>query len=119
MLLQRNIVKKYLSLLSEEQMAKSWAQYQDYFLNADIQANIQKIKEEQFQEGFFFLKELKKQKIQLSLKEQDNWEGYFNDCQTECQELTAQIVATDREIDNRVFDLYGLTEDERKTVLNV
>jgi len=52
MLLQRNIVKKYLNLLSEEQIAKSWAQYQDYFLNEDIQANIHKIKEEQFQEGF-------------------------------------------------------------------
>ena len=52
MLLQRNIVKKFLSLLSEEQMAKSWVQYQDYFLNEDIQANIHKIKEEQFQEGF-------------------------------------------------------------------
>ena len=52
MLLQRNIVKKFLSLLSEEQMAQSWAQYQDYFLNEEIQANIHKIKEEQFQEGF-------------------------------------------------------------------
>ena len=52
MLLQRNIVKKYLNLISEEQMVKPWAQYQDYFLNEDIQANIHKIKEEQFQEGF-------------------------------------------------------------------
>lgn len=52
MLLQRNIVKKFLNLLSEEQTAKFWAQYQDYFLNEDIQANIHKIKEEQFQEGF-------------------------------------------------------------------
>ena len=52
MLLQRNIVKKFLSLLSEEQIAQSWAQYQDYFLNEEIQANIHKIKEEQFQEGF-------------------------------------------------------------------
>ena len=52
MLLQKNIVKKYLNLLTEEQMAKPWAQYQDYFLNEDIQANIHKIKEEQFQEGF-------------------------------------------------------------------
>ena len=52
MLLQRNIVKKYLNLLSEEQIAKPWAQYTSYFLNEDIQANIQKIKEEQFQEGF-------------------------------------------------------------------
>ncbi len=46
MLLQRNIVKKYLNLLSEEQIAKPWTQYQDYFLNEDIQANIHKIKEE-------------------------------------------------------------------------
>ena len=43
MLLQRNIVKKYLNLLSEEQIAKPWAQYTSYFLNEDIQANIQKI----------------------------------------------------------------------------
>ena len=52
MLLQRNIVKKFLNLLNDEQTAKSWAQYHDYFLNEDIQANIHKIKEEQFQEGF-------------------------------------------------------------------
>ena len=52
MLLQRNIVKKHLNLLNEDQIAKPWAQYQDYFLNEDIQANIHKIKEEQFQEGF-------------------------------------------------------------------
>jgi type I restriction-modification system DNA methylase subunit len=52
MLLQRNIVKKYLNLVTEEQITKPWAQYQDYFLNEDIQANIHKIKEEQFQEGF-------------------------------------------------------------------
>ena len=52
MLLQRNIVKKYLNLLREEQISKPWGQYQDYFLNEDIQANIHKIKEEQFQEGF-------------------------------------------------------------------
>jgi len=52
MILQRNIVKKYLSLVTEEQIAKPWEQYQSYFLNEDIQANIHKIKEEQFQEGF-------------------------------------------------------------------
>lgn len=52
MLLQRNIVKKYLNLLREDQIAKPWGQYQDYFLNEEIQANIHKIKEEQFQEGF-------------------------------------------------------------------
>ena len=52
MLLQKNIVKKYLALLSEEHTLTAWNQYQSYFLNEDIQLNIQQSKEEQFQEGF-------------------------------------------------------------------
>ncbi len=52
MLLQKNIIKKYLNLIGEEQTAKPWEQYQQFFMNEDIQANIHKIKEEQFQEGF-------------------------------------------------------------------
>ena len=52
MLLQKNIVKKYLNLLGENQALQPWEQYQRFFLNEDIQANIHKIKEEQFQEGF-------------------------------------------------------------------
>ena len=61
--------------------------------------------------------ELKKQKIKLSLSQQDEWEDYFNQRVSECQELTAQIKVTDNEIDNLVFDLYGLTEEERKIVM--
>ena len=61
--------------------------------------------------------ELKKQKIKLSLSQQDEWEDYFNDRVAECQELSAQIKTTDNEIDNRVFDLYGLTEEERRIVM--
>ena len=65
-----------------------------------------------------FAAELKKQKIHLSLAQQDEWEDYFTSRKKECQELNAQIAATDAEIDNRVFDLYGLTEDERQIVTN-
>ena len=64
-----------------------------------------------------FVAELKKQKIKLSLVQQDEWEEYFNQYREACQELTAQIAATDNEIDNRVFDLYGLTPEEREIVL--
>ena len=32
--------------------------------------------------------------------------------------LTAQIAATDRQIDELVFGLYGLSEEERKVILN-
>ena len=61
--------------------------------------------------------ELKKQKIKLSLSQQDEWEDYFNERVAECRELSAEIKATDNEIDNRVFDLYGLTEEERRIVM--
>ena len=61
--------------------------------------------------------ELKKQKIHIPIKEQEEWKDHFNERVAECQELTAQIKATDNEIDNRVFDLYGLTEEERRIVI--
>lgn len=64
-----------------------------------------------------FVAELKKQKIKLTLSQQDEWEDYFTERVAECQEITAQIKATDNEIDNRVFDLYGLTEEERRIVM--
>jgi hypothetical protein len=60
--------------------------------------------------------ELKKQKIHIPVKEQDEWEDFFQERVAECQALSAQIKATDEEIDNRVFDLYGLTEEERRIV---
>ena len=65
-----------------------------------------------------FVAELKKQKIKLSLVEQDEWEDYFNQYRQACQELSEQIKATDNEIDNKVFDLYGLTQEEREIVIN-
>ena len=59
-----------------------------------------------------FMKELKKQKIKLSLSQQDEWVDYFNDYRTACQELSAQIATTNNEIDLHVYKLYGLTYDE-------
>ena len=64
-----------------------------------------------------FLAELKKQKIKLSLSQQDEWEEYFNGNAEACQTLSQQIAATDNEIDTRVFDLYGLTPEEREIVM--
>ena len=59
-----------------------------------------------------FVAELKKQKIKLSLVQQDEWEDYFSQYKAACTELTSAISATDAEIDSRVYDLYGLTEEE-------
>lgn len=75
-----------------------------------------------------FVKELQKHKtqqpalagwkIKLSLKDQDEWEDYFASYKKEILELKSQIDNCDREIDEMVFDLYGLSEEERKVVLN-
>ena len=63
-----------------------------------------------------FVAELKKQKVALSLAQQDEWEDYFNQYKADCNALTTQIAATDKEIDQMVYQLYGLTEDEIKVV---
>ena len=65
-----------------------------------------------------FVGELKKQKIKLTLVQQDEWEDYFNQYRQACQELSEQIKSTDNEIDQRVFDLYGLTPEEREIIIN-
>lgn len=57
------------------------------------------------------------EKIKLSLSQQDEWEEYFNDNKEACQALAQQISETDQEIDTRVFDLYGLTPEEREIVM--
>ena len=59
-----------------------------------------------------FVAELKKQKIKLSLVQQDEWEDFFNKYKTACGDLAAKIASTDKEIDTLVYDLYGLTEEE-------
>ena len=52
MLFQKTILKKYLGLIDEEIVIVAWKQFQAYFLDTEIQANILQSKEEQFQEGF-------------------------------------------------------------------
>lgn len=59
-----------------------------------------------------FISELKKQKITLTPRQQGEWEEYFNDYKKLCNELSAQISSTDREIDKMVYELYGLTDEE-------
>ncbi|UAM99224.1 Eco57I restriction-modification methylase domain-containing protein [Polaribacter litorisediminis] len=63
-----------------------------------------------------FLKELKKQKVQLSLSEEAEWMQYFNEQKEKAQTLKATINKTDNEIDQMVYQLYGLSEEEIKIV---
>ncbi|PIE78918.1 MAG: hypothetical protein CSA15_05340, partial [Candidatus Delongbacteria bacterium] len=63
-----------------------------------------------------FIKELKKQKVKLSLHEQDEWEDYFEQYKMEINQIQKQINKTDREIDEMVYELYELTPQEIEVV---
>ena len=63
-----------------------------------------------------FVAELKKQKIKLSLSQQDEWDEYFAIYKDALNDISAQIAETDRDIDSLVYALYGLTDDERKVI---
>lgn len=63
-----------------------------------------------------FVKELKKLKISLTLRQQDEWESYFKEYQTECIQLNIEIKTIDTLINQEVFKLYGLTPEEIQLV---
>ncbi|HBJ76992.1 MAG TPA: hypothetical protein DDY68_04100 [Porphyromonadaceae bacterium] len=63
-----------------------------------------------------FLKELKKQKVKLSLVQQDEWEEYFSQYKEKCLNLRDALRKMEKEIDTLVYALYGLTEEEIKVV---
>ena len=65
-----------------------------------------------------FVKELGKQKVKLTLVQKGELEDYFNAYQAECQSLKTAIATTDREIDQMVYALYGLTDEEVKVMEN-
>ena len=44
------------------------------------------------------------------------WEEYFGQYKAALNDISAQIATTDKEIDMRVYALYGLTEEEIKTI---
>ena len=63
-----------------------------------------------------FLTELSKKKIRLTLTQESEWETYFLQEQTKAIAIKKQIDFTDKEIDQMVYELYGLTEEEIKIV---
>lgn len=63
-----------------------------------------------------FLKEVKKQKVAWSLREEAEWMGYFEEEQRAAQALQDEAQRLDAEIDRLVYTLYGLTEEEVEVV---
>jgi len=59
-----------------------------------------------------FLSELKKKKIVLSLVQQDEWENYFDSYKSDIGSLNNEITNLEKEIDQMIFELYELTDEE-------
>jgi hypothetical protein len=63
-----------------------------------------------------FNEELKKLKVKMSLSQENEWAVFFDDEKSKIKILKSQIYQTDKEIDQLVYALYELTEDEIKIV---
>ena len=59
----------------------------------------------------------KKKKVSMSLVQEDEWEEYFDSYKSIIVELKSEIDKCDSEIDDMVFELYGLDEKEIKIVI--
>ena len=104
----------FLNSQLQEKRSRFLRRLTDNLESVKITTALQQFDQMDFME---LMAELKKQKITIPLKLQDEWEEYFNQYRQACQELSEQINATDNEIDQRVFDLYGLTPEEREIVI--
>ena len=63
-----------------------------------------------------FIAELGKKKVKLSLKEEAEWEDYFLHEAEKALNIKASIETTDKEIDQMVYQLYELTQEEIKII---
>lgn len=120
-------INEYDKILSEKtdhmlQLNKEYLEKETKFWNRiNLKFNIKKKtkKIEQFQRLDFneFLNELNKvSQTKLSLKEQDEWENYFNERKNDLILIRQKILKCDDEINEIVYNLYGITNKERATI---
>ena len=109
------LADKMLSLNAElnDKKSRFMRRLQQNFANIKIKGGLTQFWQLSFAD---FVNELKKQKIKLTLAEQDEWEDYFTQYQNHCTALQQTISQTDKTIDQMVYQLYGLTDDEIKIV---
>ena len=53
-------------------------------------------------------------KVEIPVKDRDDWEKYLAEKSAEVIKLTAEIEAAEREVDAIVYELFDLTPDEIK-----
>jgi len=116
---QESLIKfaKEMTLLNEEYVIK-----QNRFLN-QIKINFKMKQINQKIKNFFkldfveFMNEIQRfSSVKMSPKEQGRWNEYFEDEKEKLIKLMNQIKKCDEEIDQIVYDMYNLTNEERTTI---
>lgn len=97
----QNKIKKFKNRLSSNLDLKEFSKKMESFYELNFKE---------------FLKELGKQKIKLSLSQQDEWEEYFEDYKNSILEIKQKISQTDKEIDLMIYKLYELNDEEIKII---
>jgi hypothetical protein len=127
-LFQQAVLNKYLKEIYDDEITGAWVRFTSHFHDPKIQENIRNAKEEEYQDGFLtdlFVNVLgytkypasgHNLKVELSLSQEAEWMEYFNEQKANADELKSQIAKTDREIDEMVYELYGLTGEEVRIV---
>ena len=65
-----------------------------------------------------FQKELKKQKIKISLSEESDWIEFFVQQSKSFSNILNSIKSQEKEIDQMVYNLYSLTKEKIKIIEN-
>ncbi|MGE0083886.1 MAG: DNA methyltransferase [Desulfococcaceae bacterium] len=112
---QRPFIQKADIMLDlNRQLAEQKQNMSEYLsVNHNLDSFSQKLQHSENLEFADFIKEVKKKKVNTDDK--SIYES-IKDFHSRIRQLKSKIDETDREIDKMVYDLYDLTEEERKTV---
>ncbi|MDO6597383.1 N-6 DNA methylase [Oceanihabitans sp. 2_MG-2023] len=111
-------------LMLNEQISKVVNNFKNFFISTFKSISLSK-KLDNWQELDFadFIKELNKAikkagGTPLTKKDEFEWLELFEDNKKKAQKLQTQITQTEKTIDTLVYDLYGLTQEERSIIEN-
>ncbi|MFL1012672.1 Eco57I restriction-modification methylase domain-containing protein [Flavisericum labens] len=116
-----SLVNEVIKLtLNESETLLKFNKYVEQTLNIILTRKLQSWHELDFAD---FIKELNKAikkagGTPLTKKDEFEWLELFEDNKKKAQELQTQITQTEKTIDTMVYDLYGLTQEEREIVEN-
>lgn len=85
-------------------------------MNFDLTKINNSLKEFYLMDFTDFIRELNKHKVQLSLKDQDEWEEYFNEKKEECKLTLKEIMDNEEKLNRILFTYYGIKESEIEIV---